>query len=150
MTNSDTDSKFLEYLERIANAQARTGTVGEDVTTRVKSGDGVDVYQVPADRDLRGWKGPGTVVHVEKGKIYIQWQGLVKAYPADQVRFHVIPTFFQRGLDSNLVDEVENEPAFHQHPVVLGKRDNDKQGLVMSSGSRRFPSCHEVGFRCRS
>ena len=84
-------------LERIANAQARVGSTGADGVVCYRGGDSVDCFRVPTDKDLKGWRGPGTVFHVEKGKIYVKWQGGVQAYPSDQVRFQVIPTFFMGG-----------------------------------------------------
>ena len=61
-------NRMKTRLERIANAQARVGSMGADGAISYKSGDSVDCYRVPTDKGLQGWRGPGTVVHVEKAK----------------------------------------------------------------------------------
>ena len=140
-------NRMKAKLERIANSQSRAGTTSADGSCKFECGDSVDCYRVPTDKDLKGWRGPATVVHIEKGKIYCKWQGQVSAYPADQVRFHVVPTFFFDGTESRfwrLMEAMESEPAFYQRAVVLGTRGNSQQGGVVSSSTARHRPVYDM------
>ena len=79
---------------------------------------------------------------VKKGKANVEWQGMVQAYPMNQIHFHAVPTFFAYNVDSilwRLLETLGNDASFHKHFVVFGLRGNYNNVAIFSSAPKRFP-----------
>eukprot|EP00975_Prorocentrum_lima_P000084 19411-Prorocentrum_lima.AAC.1 len=52
-----------------------------------KVGDQIEFWKQPLNKDLSGWRGPATVVHVKPdGNIHMEWQGNVLIRHCSHVR----------------------------------------------------------------
>ena len=72
-------------LDRAMRDRPRTENSG-----RYTVGQAVDVYRKPPRKDLRGWRGPASLISLDgQGMATVRWQGTLSDDPLNLVRPHV-------------------------------------------------------------
>ena len=124
-----------ERMKRAEDSRTRPALKRMDLQT----GELVDIYRTPANKDLTGWRGPATVVdvHAEAGQATVRWQGRTMICKTQDLRRHL----FLALLTTSVRSGSKAVSIIRSAMKRLQRNDNRElaiHGIWMGTGESRY------------
>ena len=105
-------------------------------------GQEVDLYLVPAKKDLVGWRGPGRLIEIlPEGRVTVRWQSHTYDLPLNKIRPHMPPTGHVASdvLQFYEIEPVDDDPLrVDRHMETLMRTCNAMQSGSMQLHAIRY------------